>query len=234
MFLSGLSGLLPSITALVQTVGINTNSSGQQSPYQSCSLNVTSTRFSVAVYFSILTCLIGASAIAFFLLNVLPNVKRLKTTNSDIETQGLLQEQSAHHPQVVTDTQPTTPRTFWSWKLGLLLILEMWLNCLSNGVTPAVSSYAYTPYGATPSVIIVNSGMLAGTITAFLNLKLSWKDTVGRPALVTIVVVVAINTTLSGYILWLASPMCHRDRPLQGTATGVVLMVNNFYSKLYI
>jgi riboflavin transporter 2 len=222
----GLSGFLPSIIALVQTVGIDTNSasSNQQSPYQNCSLNVTSTRFSVNAYFGTVTCLILASAVGFLLLNVLPIIKKLKTTtSSDSQTQGLLQEKSAHHPHTVTGKQPT----FWSRKLMLLLTLEVWLNGMSNGVIPAVSSYAYTPYGPTASVIIVNVGMLAGPLTAFACLKFNWKDAIGRPAVITTVVVVAIHTALSGYIVWLASPMCSSNHPLQGETTGTILMVSN-------
>lgn len=231
-FILGLSGVLPSAVALIQTVGIGINDSfqdSQHSPFNSCSLAITPTRFSVNTYFGILTSVVIISAIGFLLLNVLPGVSRLKLPATEYgDRKGLLQEQSeqqsGHSPSV---------GTFWSWKLVVLLIVEMYVNCLANGVTPAVSSFAFTPYGKTAAVLIVNIGMLAGPLTALVGIKLAWSDSVGRRAFITIGFMVVVVTALSSYIIWVASPMCKGDRPLQGKQVGVIHMVTHTLHTLH-
>ena len=249
LFPLGLSSLIPSCIALIQTSGVDKDNVTHPSQYN-CSLSTVPTRFSPNTYFGFLTGLVLASAIGFLLLTYcgrsesspvesndqeqLPQTEDgpflmnccSSSTVEQNEKEQLIQTDGDHavdSPVTRDNLQSSQQQTFWSRKLVVLLILVAWINCLFNGLIPSLSSYAFTPYGSAD--ITVNVGMVAGTLTAFASLVLAWEDSTGKPAFATIVTMEVIATILGGYIIWIASPMCNSDRPLLGTKAGTAHMV---------
>lgn len=238
----GLSGVLPSSVALAQGAYFSSdNSSGGPIHNSTCHHGSVPLRFSVSTYFGILAFMVFSSMLGFLCLNCLRQKKWSSLLHVSREMDDLLEgdkkqpirfrsldsDESSSDDNLlpVTVESDEAQNSFWSKKLAVLLALQTWISCIGNGLTPAVSSYAFVPFGNTAAVAIVNVGMIAGPITAFLALKLAWKDSVGQKVFITLGVLVVIATALSGYIIWLASPMC--NRPLQGHAGGVLLAVRD-------
>lgn len=172
------------------------------------------------------------SALGFVFVNVLPQVCRLKSrTRSEslcLESVELTVYPAESHTSDSDNDEHKTHKIDKRAKIQLLvmlLVVESWLNCMGNGLIPAVSSYAFFPYGGRAAVLIVNIGMWANPITAFAAVWLTWRNTLGNRSFVTILIVSALATGLCGFIIWLATPQCNHDRPLQGDPGGIVLMV---------
>lgn len=161
----GLSGLLPSIVAIIQGIG-----GGEHKPCVSqgnfnnaTTGNETDTgswgpgpKFSAAVFFWFLSAMMFASGLAFLLLNYLPVAKRQQVNKST---------SSSYHVTQPTGSSPWELASVEQWgntkqmkgeeavqngsssqNTALLLVIIAIVSGLSNGIIPAIQSYACIPY----------------------------------------------------------------------------------------
>ena len=244
MFIAGLSGVLPSVIALAQGAYVSPspeNSSLKMIHNRSCDQGSIPIHFSVSTYFATLTAFVICSMMSFLVLYhyCLPQAKQhdsyskeqesslLKDENKSVKFRSLMSDDSSSDDSeagVTVSVCTETQGSFWSKKMAVLLFLEMLISCIGNGLAPAVSSFAFSSYGNTAAVTIVNIGMISGPVTALVAVKLAWKNSVGKKVFMTLGVLVITAMALNGYIIWLATTL---SPPLQGHAEGVVLVVRD-------
>ena len=91
-----------------------------------------------------------------------------------------------------------------------------WMCALANGVLPAVSSYAYFPYGQLAFLLTTVAGILSAPAASFVFLALPSKS---KPL---VILLISVATLIAAYILFLAS-YCHRPLECQDSGTAVVV-----------
>ena len=186
-------------------------------------------RFSVGVYFGLLSLLMLLSFVGFLGLRHYKGMNALKNTENKCqvgEASALIQV--SHNAR---ETSPTMRSVY-----GIYLLLMMsWISCLAYGLLPPISPYAFQPYGNSWSAAIVNSGILSTPITALIAYWLPWNRILGQRGPIMLVnVFVVIITVLAGFIVWVASPMCDRDRPLYGKPGGAFPLVSRERKKGFV
>lgn len=183
----GLSGLIPSVVAIIQGIGGNPECVN----VTSSTTNTTKTeaiypepRFSVGVFFIFLMIMVLMSWIAFIFLNNLKSVKSQLVNNfkdSDRE-----QTQSNEHNEHLDTTHvkdiPSVTSKLDSESSLMknsienvskpvfiaLLLSQAYICMFTNGVLPAIQTYSCLPYGNTTYHLTVTLSSIANPIACFL------------------------------------------------------------------
>uniref|UniRef100_A0A8C2WJP8 Riboflavin transporter n=1 Tax=Cyclopterus lumpus TaxID=8103 RepID=A0A8C2WJP8_CYCLU len=147
----GLSGFIPGIVALAQSVGIAkcVNSSQYLPP-----------NFSTEVFFVLLAVMMCISLAAFVALNRLPRTFELSTENlvpdtvasvcsglenpgAEIDGEGVKCQRDG-----AVQSKPLLARPQLSVsQLTLIYCMVLWVNCATNGLLPSVQTYSCKSYG---------------------------------------------------------------------------------------
>lgn len=213
-----LSGLLPSFLALAQGVGGNPDChqvNGTQVPVYP------SPRFSVNVFFGLLTLLAIISWFAFFLLSNLKRFFAIDVTVGEsssriaVETDKLqpqqhqpYQQQQHHHPQ---ESSSLSTRT-----LLTLLITEACICCITNGLLPPIQPYSVLVYGNVAYHFVVSLSAIASASGTYCSGFLNARQAKVLPVLL------ALAVASAGFIL--ASALSSPSRLVTG-GFGSVLIV---------
>ncbi|XP_056278309.1 solute carrier family 52, riboflavin transporter, member 3-A [Pseudoliparis swirei] len=160
----GLSGFIPGVVALAQSVGIAkcVNSSQTAGNHTDGShTEYLPPNFSTEVFFILLAVMMCISLAAFFALNRLPRTFELSTEklvpdtvasvfsgleNPGAETDGEGGVKS--QGEVAAQSKPLLARPQLSvYQLTFIYCLVVWVNCATNGVMPSVQTYSCKSYG---------------------------------------------------------------------------------------
>ncbi len=242
----GLSGLLPSLVALGQGVGGGGSNTSCVNPTQAPvnATNVTSTngtntgswgpgpKFPAEVFFWFLTGMMVASGLAFFGLNYLPVAKRQQVSkNYDGSDQGaqsgeqaieLVSEEERQNAQDNDDH--VVENLFKSSTVLLFLILAL-VSGLSNGVIPAIQSYACIPYSYYIYHLTLTLSNIANPVMCFVFPFIRTKSTV------VIAVLSCVYFGMCTYIIIIASQS--PDVLLRCEDSGAALIVSKLYYTYY-
>ena len=241
-FGEGLSGLVPSLVALAQGVGkticVNKTKIVNQT------LNITTLQqeyvppnFPVENFFYFLFSIMIVCGLSFMLLNYLPYCKKEHVSSEDIASQAkFINGDSAWKYQQFDDkddnkndgdndcncevsiTSATVLFELKRSKYIYLLVLIFVINALTNGILPAIQSYACIPYGS-------ETYHLAATLSIIAN-PLACAVAFFLPVLSAKIIssTTSFGLGLSAYILILAA---HSPYPLLvGQVSGSVLVVS--------
>jgi len=183
----GLSGLLPSLVALGQGVGggshnpcvnptqppINTTNGTSANSTDAGSWG-SGPKFSAAVFFWFLSGMMVACGLAFLGLNFLPVAKRQQVhkTYDGAEQEGELGEQALEYELVSEEERQGSNNSpsrddHVSSDTVLLLIIVYFGSGLSNGVIPAIQSYACIPYSYYIYHLTLTLSNIVNPITCF-------------------------------------------------------------------
>eukprot|EP00116_Pleurobrachia_bachei_P005156 sb/3465418/ len=213
----GMSGVAPSLLALIQGAGGDT-----------CSNTTTNTtmgeesgpRISVGVYFGLLSGLIALSGVAFHLLNTLDVSLTSRYTYIRSSSPGSTEEENEQDAlretrvvEVFTNPEQRSTRI----KFTQLFLYTALIAGLGNGVIPAILSYACLPFGPTAYHLATELSLLANPVCCFLAFYIPCK----RPALLG--ALTAWCVVVAGIILYTAS--LSPTPWLVGTTSGSVLIV---------
>ena len=184
----GLSGLLPSLVALAQGVGGGSHTScvnPTKAPVNTTnqtSANDTSSgswgpgpKFSAEVFFWFLTGMMVACGLAFLGLNHLPIAKRQQVKHS---TYDLDAKQNQAHEEGIelgsTEEKKGNPdevddaENLSTISIIILLVILALVSGLSNGVIPAIQSYACIPYSYYIYHLTLTLSNIANPVTCFV------------------------------------------------------------------
>ena len=214
----GLSGLFPSILALIQGVGGNPQCVPNNSTDGPALIKETTPAlFDPGSFFIFVVIMLFISGLAFLLLNKLKVCRneyvsgviefgnKYKYDNSETVTDKI-------NEKTLTVTQKLSTNTFLS-----TLILMGVVSFFAHGVFPGIMSFSCLPYGyeayhlSTTLSTIANP--VACTLAVFLN----------RTTIRQIWLLCGVTAILTAYVL-----VTSISRPLMGTQSGVVLIVSMF------
>lgn len=239
----GLSGLLPATLALVQGVGSQSasNSTGN------ATTEAEGPRFSVEIFFTLLSIIVAISWAAFALLahhptalahqisgNSLRDKSKPGSKYGSTDNMGFVPEEGcpnssgasvevpeARPPPLSIDPAAVSscaPRVpLEPWKKTLMLVMQAVIAALSNGILLAIQTYSSLPYGQLPYHLTTNLATIANPLSCAVAGLLPLRNLAG------LVVLALGGLFCAGYILFLA---VESPTPiLVGTVTGAALMV---------
>ena len=184
-----LSGLIPSFLALAQGVGGNpdcvNSTTNEVSPIEP--------RYSVNVFFLLLTVLAVISWIAFFCLQ---NLKRFFNINVSSNIDKLDDYTSDQSLYLVNRMSSKT--------ILILLITEGSICSMTNGILPSIQPYSVLVYGNISHHFVVTLSAIASAMGTYLSLFLNRRQAIVLPLSLIIAVL------SSGYII--ASAMTSPNR----------------------
>lgn len=244
----GLSGLVPSALGLVQGVGGDpdcVNETVNPGTGHEVVALYGPPRFSVGIFFGILSALLCCSGVAFTLLHFHPKFRAYRSRRqvaidrTDSDAQSLLSHDDENHviSSSSSSSYQSTPRPadsrggagagvapsnfspFGSEAVALLATVAC-VNALSNGVLPAIQSFSCLPYGSLAYSLAVRLAVLANPVACFLGLVVRVRDAGVCVAMAT------VGAALAGYQIALAA-LSPRP-PLQDHVIGAVLAVSSF------
>lgn len=248
----GLSGLLPSLVALGQGVGSQSHTpcvNSSQSPPLGNTTNGTSNitaggswgsgpKFSAEVFFLFLSGMMMACFLAFLGLNYLPVTKQQKVHRSYQGDDGfsptgeqdmeLVSDEERHgNNSLEYDDQV---ETLSAWNTVLLLVIVKLISGLSNGVIPAIQSYACIPYSYYIYHLTLTLSNIVNPVTCFVFPFISTTSTI------IIVILSFAYFGMCTYIIFIASqsPMVLLRCEDAGAALIVVISVSAFAIVTYI
>lgn len=215
----GLSGLLPSLVALAQGVGGGTHTPcmAPANTTNGTSANGTTTdswgpgpKFPAEVFFWFLAGMMASCGLAFLGLNYLPVAKRQQVKNYKGNDQGAQSCEQAI--ELVSDeerlnsadkiSQGEDDRVVENMSLSnvvVLLVIIMLVSGLSNGVIPAIQSYACIPYSYYIYHLTLTLSNIANPVTCFVFPFIRTKSTV------VIMVLSCVYFAMCTYIIVIAS-----------------------------
>ncbi|XP_056130565.1 solute carrier family 52, riboflavin transporter, member 3-A [Lampris incognitus] len=162
----GLSGLVPSLVALVQGVGIakcvnTTHNNSDAVNSWSLQTQYLPPNFSTEVFFFFLAAMMCISLAAFCTLNRLPLTVELSTENlvpdaaasvcSDLDNPAAeMDGDGVKCPGEGTDrSRATLAKAKHSlYQLTFIYFMVVWVNAATNGLLPSVQTYSCMPYGS--------------------------------------------------------------------------------------
>ncbi|KAL7727356.1 hypothetical protein ACLKA6_003015 [Drosophila palustris] len=207
----GLSGLLPSVTALVQGIGntgscvlVNITETGQEIYEQVTQPPL----FDTKVFFLILFGLMVLSYIGYTLLHALPLAKR--------EYAQVTVSKGNKYVYGQDDNQPKVDQLSRGQYITLLLLIGT-ISLFSNGMFGSIQSFSSAPYGTKAYHLSATLSVIANPVACFLAMFLHFTS------LRIIYVLSALAAILTSYVFTTAilSPY----PPLYDQTIGVVLVV---------
>lgn len=233
----GLSGLLPSLVALAQGVGEGASHEKCAAPLTINSSNATNStsqswgpgpRFSTDVFFWFLTGMMVLCGLAFLGLNTLPVIKKQK-----VQTPSMTSSASDMYELQNIDNVEGRPKQYIDnpvieqstrTNVFLLIVLAV-INGLSNGIIPAIQSYACIPYSYYIYLLTLTLSNIANPLTCLIFPLMRTKSV---PLLTVLSIIYCCMCT---YILVIASQSpnvllkCHD--------AGAVLIVSISFFNVY-
>ncbi|XP_065327823.1 riboflavin transporter 2 [Pelmatolapia mariae] len=235
----GVSGLLPSLVALIQGVGVvhcinSTQSvnytlnisngsvtSDLQAQYQSAN-------FSTEVFFFFLSAMMLVCLGAFLLLNYHPSVAReqpnSRYTNGvkqKTKNRELVEQKPMMDPYRPENQKPRSSfgTGSYSWmEVFYIFGILAWVNALSNTVLPSVQSYSCMPYGNNAYHLSASLAALSNPLACFIAMFLPIRSLLFMGALTV------IGTGVGVYIMIMAvlspCPLLVND-----TSGGVIIVL---------
>ncbi|XP_037884721.1 solute carrier family 52, riboflavin transporter, member 3-A isoform X1 [Glossina fuscipes] len=216
----GLSGLLPSVVALIQGIGTteciltNTTSEGEKI-YEK---NTPPPLFDTKVFFIFIFAMMVLSCGGFFLLD------RLKLAKEQYANVGVIQD---NNYVCDTDTKPTPSRNNDSETEGqskltsnqyvFMLLLIAAICFFANGVFNSIQSYSCLPYGSAAYHLSATLSVIANPIACFLAIFL------GRTSLRSICTLTGLASLLTIYVLVTAA--MSPKPPLVNSEMGKILVI---------
>lgn len=223
----GLSGLVPSVVALVQGVGGNSvcmlnNSTGNYEP------TTPPPRFGVQTFYLFVFSVFVISTIAFIFLDHHPKfkqeyvAKRIQHGNDysyDPEPSTSQAEEQQNSSSVKFQVQ--VPQKILSTSNYIFLLMLLGFVCLLvNGVVPSVQSYSCLPYGNIAYHLAVTLSAIANPTACFLAFFLPHKSIRMISYLTAISMIFAVYALATAFL----SPP-----PFKGTWIGEFLVVSFFF-----
>ncbi|XP_017849911.1 solute carrier family 52, riboflavin transporter, member 3-A isoform X2 [Drosophila busckii] len=207
----GLSGLLPSVTALVQGIGetarcvqVNVTESGTPIYEQ----QKVPPLFDTKIFFLILFGLMVASYIGYTLLNALPQARReyAEVTVSDGNKYVYAQDDNQPRLQQLSRAQ-----------YAALLLLMFFISFFANGIFGSIQSYSSAPYGTQAYHLSATLSVIANPLACFMAMFLHFTS------LRIIYALSTLAALLTSYVFTTAvlSPY----PPLYDETLGMVLVV---------
>ncbi|KAH8267330.1 hypothetical protein KR018_011353 [Drosophila ironensis] len=208
----GLSGLLPSVTALIQGIGesgdcvlVNVTESGEEI----FELQKTQPRFDTRVFFLILFGLMVLSYVGYTLLNALPVAKR--------EYAEVTVTEGNKYVYSETDNQPAKMGKLTKGQYTYMLLLMGAISLFSNGMFGSIQSYSSAPYGAKAYHLAATLSVIANPVACFMAMFLHYTSL----RLITVLSVLAAILTSFVFTTAALSPV----PPLHDQTVGAVLVV---------
>ncbi|XP_017057281.1 solute carrier family 52, riboflavin transporter, member 3-A [Drosophila ficusphila] len=207
----GLSGLLPSVTALIQGIGksgdcvlVNVTETGQEI-YE---LQKTPPRFDTRVFFLILFALMVLSYVGYTLLNSLSVARR--------EYAEVTVSEGNKYVYGEAENQPKADKLSKGQYTYLLLLIGA-ISLFSNGMFGSIQSYSSAPYGSQAYHLSATLSVIANPVACFMAMFLHFTS------LRIITVLSILAGVLTSYVFTTAalSPL----PPLHDQTVGAVLVV---------
>ncbi|XP_054155288.1 riboflavin transporter 2-like [Oppia nitens] len=222
IFGEGLSGVVPSAVALIQGVGGEPtckNISTGNDTYKMIPVSA-DPRFSVNMFYLCLFILVLLCWLAFILLHHLNICKKERLDNYP-ETETNQNTTIASNQQIIdssieksSDSHEIISRNMFIY----LLLVQAYINAVSNGVLTSIESYAKAPYGYQPYHLAVQLSSIANPISCCIVFLLST-----RMQKLVMPVCVSIGTACAIFIL-IAARMSPTP-PGYNTTVGKVFIV---------
>ena len=195
----------------------------------------TSPRFSAQVFFLLLFALMVICLISFICLNHSSIAKAERATSDtnngngeehkDGEGNELLNKNSDNSENMLDEDAKVSRQALSMRSILILLVAMGFINALSNGILPSVSSYACLPYGRNIYHLTLTLSAIANPIFCFLYYYVPSKSVLNTIALTM------IYTVTSAYVVGVAaSSPCPI---LQDSSSGGIIMVS-YYEKIVI
>lgn len=217
----GLSGLLPSLVALGQGVGGGSHTPcvnptlAPMNTTNGTSTNGTSTgswgpgpKFPAEVFFWFLAGMMASCGLAFLGLNYLPVAKRQQVKNYEGNNQGaqsceqaieLVSDEERQNNENLQGEDDHVVENMTISNVVLLLVIVALVSGLSNGVIPAIQSYACIPYSYYIYHLTLTLSNIANPVTCFAFPFIRTKSTV------VIMVLSCVYFAMCTYIIIIAS-----------------------------
>ncbi|KAH8359035.1 hypothetical protein KR093_004070, partial [Drosophila rubida] len=208
----GLSGLLPSVTALVQGIGtsggcvlVNVTETGEEIYAHETQPPL----FDTKVFFLILFGLMVLSYIGYTLLHALPLARR--------EYAQVTVSKGNKYEYGQDDNQPTKVQQLSRGQyIGMLLLMGA-ISLFSNGMFGSIQSYSSAPYGTQAYHLSATLSVIANPVACFLAMFLHFTS------LRVIYVLSVLIAVLTSYVFTTA--MLSPYPPLYDQTIGTVLVV---------
>lgn len=203
----GLSGLVPSLFALIQGVGGNPECRNVSYPNGTFDIVAyqEEPRFSADVFFYVLTGMMVCSSAAFLSLNIVPAFKLERAIDNGKDNNNK-EEKSMEDSLTSIDLKAVRPTKYYSF-LGIIFVVCFF----ANGFFPSIQTYSCLPYGNLVYHLCVTLGAIANPAAAFSANFIKTKK------FSTIVTLTAVSLVLAGYILATA---LYSPEPLGGLTVG--------------
>ncbi|KAH8312279.1 hypothetical protein KR044_010079, partial [Drosophila immigrans] len=212
----GLSGLLPSVTALIQGIGSSSSSCDDQLQLNNTENAVEFEQhvtqpplFDTKVFFLILFGLMVLSYIGYTLLHALPLARR--------EHAQVTVSKGNKYEYGQDDNQPTKVAQLSRGQyIGMLLLMGV-ISLFSNGMFGSIQSYSSAPYGTRAYHLSATLSVIANPVACFLAMFLHFTS------LRVIYVLSTLAAILTSYVFTTA--MLSPYPPLYDQTIGMVLVV---------
>lgn len=214
----GLSGLIPSVIALVQGVGrepkcvdIATSTGVErhkvaEEPY-----------FSSTLFLIITGCFMLLSTLSFFYLNYISDFLRPPTSTSEF-IQPSADDSEAPRRRRNTSITSVASINLTKTLFAVLLLAQTLINFFSNGILPSIQSYSCLPYGREAYHWSVNLNQIVNPVVIYLAFFLPIVSLRVLAACGAVQIMCLVYELLTAF----ESPV----PPLVGSNVGVVLIVS--------
>nr|XP_003707438.1 PREDICTED: solute carrier family 52, riboflavin transporter, member 3-A-like [Megachile rotundata] len=219
----GLSGVLPSIVALIQGVGNNSNCTKSQND----TTDFSDLKFSLKNYFLFIFVILFLSLSAFVILECSSFVKKRKNLQKSFGTVSNMKKVNISHVHYASDMQTNPPleedsflhnNKYLTKQMQQYLFVLLGTCCFfSNGFFPSVQSYSCLPYGNIAYQLSITFAQFANPLVCLLAfwLKISSIKIINYMSLICLF--------MGTYVMYLA--IMSPNPPLQTTKLGIVLVV---------
>lgn len=234
----GMSGVVPSLLGLGQGAGGDTCSNSN-----STGTDTSGPRFSTSIYFGLLSLMVAISGVAYYLLNNL-NIslsERYKALdrNSPTENEGVQEKGGSESEKGGSGTEASDSINMKQLNVKdvfcpsyqhrqevanvRVLFINMYLIigimcALGNGMIPAISAYAYLPYGPTTYHLAVELALLANPIVCFASFYLATKN----PKVLNVVTTFAVGIAV---VIIYTATMSPTPWMMDSTAGSVLIIL---------
>ncbi|CAG2121184.1 unnamed protein product [Medioppia subpectinata] len=229
----GLSGLIPSIVAIIQGIGGNPECVAPTAGANTTVAHYPEPRFSVSVFFIFLLVMVLLSWFAFVLLNHLKACQSERVTHKDdSEVENQLKavtetvrsdsssDKGSDELQLNSESflNRSNDRNISRNAFAGLLLTQAYICALTNGVLPSIQSYSCLPYGNTAYHLTVTLSSMANPIACFVAFYMS-ASVIKK----TLPAVVGVGTLCAVYII--VTAVMSPTPPLQDSTSGKVLVI---------